>query len=483
MRRFLLLFLLGALCAAPLAWGSAFAINELGVRAEGMGGAFASIADDGSAIFFNPAGMAFQTKTTLEMGALVVVGLFRFFPSEEPPGTVTPPNGWSGSVKPHFIPVPSLYFVKPLSKRYTFGFGIFVPDGLSTNFTNFNDGDPENTKFPGRFAGTRSALQVYWFQPTLAYKLTENSSIAAGVALVHSHLFLEESILNPYGTGGSSGDTFGQALASTVFPGVNPTQAAASIARLLPEGRLRAAATANAPGFNLGYMLKFPSKKTSIGLAWRSAVVNHLSGKASFAFTNTGALTPFLPASATFSTLFPNQPITADFVTPGTYTAGISNRSFHNTLIAVDFEVQDFRRFKDLPVDFSDTVGTATPPEDRLVFDFHNSYITHVGMERAIGKNTDVRLGYVYDVSPVPDQSVSPLFPDASRNSLTVGATQRHGALEFNVFYQAMWFENRVTNVAANDDQFTNGDYKNFAHLFGLGLRVYPGELFGKGRQ
>jgi len=46
-----------------------------------------------------------------------------------------------------------------------------------------------------------------------------------------------------------------------------------------------------------------------------------------------------------------------------------------------------------------------------------------------------------------------------------------------------MWFENRVTNVAANDDQFTNGDYKNFAHLFGLGLRVYPGELFGKGRQ
>ena len=59
MRRFLPLFLLCALCGAPRAWGSAFAINELGVRAQGMAGAFASIADDGSAIFFNPAGMAF----------------------------------------------------------------------------------------------------------------------------------------------------------------------------------------------------------------------------------------------------------------------------------------------------------------------------------------------------------------------------------------------------------------------------------------
>jgi len=184
--------------------------------------------------------------------------------------------------------------VKPLSKRYTFGFGIFVPDGLSTNFTNFNDGDPENTKFPGRFAGTRSALQVYWFQPTLAYKLTENSSIAAGVALVHSHLFLEESILNPYGTGAPVAIPSARHWHPPSFRSQS-TQAAASIARLLPEGRLRAAATANAPGFNLGYMLKFPSKKTSIGLAWRSAVVNHLSGKASFAFTNTGALTPFLP--------------------------------------------------------------------------------------------------------------------------------------------------------------------------------------------
>jgi long-chain fatty acid transport protein len=478
MRRFLPLFLLCALCAAPRAWGSAFAINELGVRAQGMAGAFASIADDGSAIFYNPAGMAFQTNTTMEMDTLVVVGLFRFFPSESPPGVVTPPNGWSGSIKPHFIPVANLYFLKPINEKFTFGFGGFAPFGLSDNFTNFKDGDPQNTKFPGRYAGSRAALQQFWFQPTLSYRISENSSIAGGVALVHTHLFLEESILNP----NTDGDTFGLAFASTIFPGTNPAEAAASIARLLPEGRFRAAATSNAAGFNLGYMYKIPSKKISIGLAWRSAVVNHLSGKAAFAFTNTGAITPFLPAGTTFASLFPNQPIKGDFTTPGTYTAGISSRYFHNTLIAVDFEVQDFRRFKDLPVDFSDTAGTALPAVETLNFDFHNSYITHVGAERQVGQNMAVRMGYSYDVSPVPDQSVGPLFPDSNRNSITFGGTYRHGAAELSIFYQAMFFLERNVNVAANAGQYTNGSYRNFADLAGLGMRLYPGELFGKGK-
>jgi len=50
-------------------------------RAQGMGGAFTSIADDGSALYFNPAGIAFQKGLKLEMDMLAVVGLFRFTPS------------------------------------------------------------------------------------------------------------------------------------------------------------------------------------------------------------------------------------------------------------------------------------------------------------------------------------------------------------------------------------------------------------------
>jgi len=55
------LFLLSLIpVAADLGWGSAFSIAEQGAKAPGMGTAFTSIADDGSAFYYNPAGIAFQ---------------------------------------------------------------------------------------------------------------------------------------------------------------------------------------------------------------------------------------------------------------------------------------------------------------------------------------------------------------------------------------------------------------------------------------
>jgi long-chain fatty acid transport protein len=97
-------------------------------------------------------------------------------------------------------------------------------------------------------------------------------------------------------------------------------------------------------------------------------------------------------------------------------------------------------------------------------------------MEKPINDSMTVRLGYLYDKSPVPDQSVGPLFPDANRNSFTVGASKTRGDKEYTFFYEAMFFENRVTNVAANANQYTNGDYHSFAHLFGLSLRFNLGD-------
>jgi long-chain fatty acid transport protein len=467
----------GCLAAAPGAFPSAFAVNENGVRAEGMGGAFTSVADDASAIFFNPAGIVFQKGLQMEMDSLVVNGLFRYFPSAVPPGTDVPSNGYSGSVKPHFIPVASLYMTKSLSDRLAVGFGGFAPFGLAANFTNFNDGDPQNTKFVGRFAGTRAALQAYWFMPVVAYKITPNSAISVGAGLVHTHLFLEESFLNPY----DAPTDFGRSLARDAFPGVDPNLAWAAFARILPEGRLRAAATTNAPGFTAGYLYKNVQHKFNFGVSWRSPVVSHLNGKASFAFTNTGAITPFLPFGRTLATEFPNQAIKGLLTTPGNYQVGVSTSKFFNSVIAVDFQVQDFRRFQDLPINFSitqDSQGRAigTDPEKRLNFNFTNSYILHVGIEKHFGPKTALRLGYIFDHSPVPDKSVGPLFPDSSRNSLTVGMSRLRGNMEFSLFYQAMFFMDRVTNVAANNYQFTNGDYNNFANLAGAGMRLHLGK-------
>jgi hypothetical protein len=210
-----------------------------------MGNAFTGIADDGSALVYNPAGIAFQPGTHLTMDTSVVVGLFRFTPSATPPGQVVPPNGYSQNIKPKFIPLAFFYITHQISSKWTIGFATFTPFGLSANSTNFNDADPNLTKFVGRFAGTRVRLESYWFQPTVAYKINENLAISVAPAFVHTHLFLEESILNPLGY--DDGLKFGRTAAPTILPGLPVNQAAAIIARLLPEGRSRIAGTGNAP--------------------------------------------------------------------------------------------------------------------------------------------------------------------------------------------------------------------------------------------
>jgi long-chain fatty acid transport protein len=449
-----------------------------------MGTAFIATADDGSAIFYNPAGIAFQPGMHMQMDSTVIVGEFRFTPSSTPPGQVVPANGYSQSIKPHFIPLASLYATAQISKKMTVGFGAFTPFGLSANSTNFNDGDPNLTKFVGRFAGTRVRLESYWFQPTLAYKLKDNLAIAIGPAFVHTHLELEQSILNPLGQ--DDGLKFGRTAAPTVFPGVPVNQAALIIARLLPEGRSRIAGTANAPAISAGLLWKNDRTKTNIGLMYRSSVVSHLSGRASFAFGDQPYPLEQYVGPNFLPNAFPNQAITGSFATPATYGIGFSNSKFFKTNFSVDVRLQDYSKFKTVPLNFSineDTVGLTNiglPAEKILTFDFRESWDIAVGAERPLNDKTTVRVGYLFDGSPVPEKSVGPLFPDSTRQSFTLGGTRKVGEKELTFFYEAMKFMDRQTNVAANNYQWTNGDYHNFAHVAGLSLRFDVTGLIGK---
>jgi long-chain fatty acid transport protein len=284
-------------------------------------------------------------------------------------------------------------------------------------------------------------------------------------------LFYEQSILSPY----DDGKTFGREVAEQLFPGQNPAEAARSIARLLPEGRFRLAGTANSAGVNLGYLYRHPGTHTSIGLSYRSGTAHHLKGKASFAFTDDSAIAPFLPESQTIEDLFPTQDAAGLFQTPATYNIGIANTALPGTTLAMDVTFQDYHRFRALPINFTQTSGTATPPERKIEFDFRNSVVVMAGIEKRMGEDMAVRAGFVFDHTPVPDKSTGPLFPDSSRFSLTLGASKRKGNTEFSVFYQAMNMVARTTNVTENNNQFTNGLYDNFAHLAGVGLRMYIG--------
>src|ERR1051325_6097641 len=95
-------------------WASGCSSLELGSRAAGMGGAFTAVADDGSAIFYNPAGIAFQKGMRIEMDGFLVKGFFHFTPSSVPAGTVVPAEGYNGNVSPDFQILANMYMSRDI---------------------------------------------------------------------------------------------------------------------------------------------------------------------------------------------------------------------------------------------------------------------------------------------------------------------------------------------------------------------------------
>ena len=75
--RFPLLICLVVLSMTTAAFGSGFALFEAGAKAIAMGGAFAATADDPSAIFFNPAGIAQIRRGEILFGGTLINAGFR----------------------------------------------------------------------------------------------------------------------------------------------------------------------------------------------------------------------------------------------------------------------------------------------------------------------------------------------------------------------------------------------------------------------
>ena len=85
--------LIGIIVLSALVVGVMFAggyqLNEQDARAVGMGGAFVATASDPSAIYFNPAGLAFQS------GINVLGGINFIIPST----TYSPASGYSHAIR------------------------------------------------------------------------------------------------------------------------------------------------------------------------------------------------------------------------------------------------------------------------------------------------------------------------------------------------------------------------------------------------
>ena len=418
--RFILMMTLACLVSAS-AFAAGFSIFEQGAKASALGGAFAATADDGSAVFYNPAGLAQQRELSVLAGATFINFTNEFTGDPNDPFTA----GTEAKYNRHTFVPPNAYVTIPIGQNLTFGFGAFAAWGLRTDWA-----DP----WVGRFVSRDADLKTMSVEPALAWQSTNGKvAIGGGVEYRRARVILNQNIALPF---------------------LNPfTNRVTDIgnARLKSE-------YGDDTGFNVGILLK-PNPKFRFGASYRSGMDIDLEGTADFTQISTG----FPALDALVTPTFPHDDnITTTLPFPAIVAIGFAFKPTDRVDLEFDITHMTWSRFEALAVDFE-----AQPTRSFVrQQNWSDSSAYRLGANIKATDEWDVRLGAVYDENPQATERVGPLLPDSDRIGATFGVGYKHGPFVIDLAAFILHFQDRSTD-GRSAEQF-NGTYQTDATLWSV---------------
>jgi len=374
-----------------LSWGSGFSLFEVGNRAMGMAGAFTAVADDPSALFWNPAGMAFQT----DEGMQIMLGVILIQPEQVFTGmSPYPGDGYTVSQIDQTFP-PAHFFVGiPVNERLEVSFSLTSPFGLGTQW---------DAEYLGRFQSIKADLMVFDLGLSMAYQLSEKFAFGIGVDYMYTTIELSRHIgvINPY------------------------DQRLTDVA----EAELKSEGVNAAWAWNAGLLWKV-GNGFQVGALYRSDFTVSGDGKANFTQIPTG----YADLDGMLGTIFPFEesvPIEATIAFPDFWTVGLAWQNEKWTFSG-QYGVMGWSAFQELPIIFPEN------PEFSGVMreEFEDAAQWRVGMEWRAGKRWAFQLGYLEDETGQPIEAMSPLLADADRTSYSVGLSYYTNRFRLDLGYE-----------------------------------------------
>lgn len=419
-----------------------FQINEHGARAMAMAGAFTGLADDASAVYFNPAGITQLKGTHISAGTTLILPMAKF-------------NGISGdhSTNP-FVPASAeyelesqvftpfnFYLTQQLTDDLYIGLGVNNPYGLGTKWDD---------SWVGRYIALDTEVQTFCGNLVVAYKVSDQLSVSAGFAY-----------------------SFGKVKIIRNTPLANPATGAP-----MPDAQTKLEGDGTAMGFSAGLLYK-PTKNTSIGISVKSEMKYDFEGDA--ITTPATIAIPGLPIPYPL----PTGAIKASLTTPMNVTVGFAYTDDKTTYTG-DIQWIGWSSYDTLAVDFTEYHTTAIDPSTPLLRtaaarEYKNTYIFRAGFEHVMSDDFTLRGGLLYDLNPVPDRFVEPTLPDADRLGINIGCGYNlTDNLAVDVAYMFLYFMPReidetdimsghltVPGVVSYSVPFT-GKYNAMSHLLGV---------------
>jgi long-chain fatty acid transport protein len=450
-----------ALLGLPAAAGAqAFALNEIGSCALARGFATTSApCDDASSIYWNPGKMP-SARGWSAYGGAAIIALKGTFTQD------TTFREWESDV-PTTV-VPHFFVTYRGTGKTAYGFGVYVPYGLTSQWTD---------DFPGRFSAKKASLQTIYFQPNITYQVTENWSVGGGPVFGHSSVELIQAIdlSSQIASAGPPVVTFGQL----------------GIAKRTEFARATLKGSANAFGVAFGVHGKL-TPNWEMGARFLSQLsFNYDNADATFAQVLTGLVVPAAgiipgvaagtPIDALVAPQFTAGALVAQKVQtqirhPAQIQVGFGYTGIQNTTITADYSYVGFKSFNQLPVNFQ---GPA--PSRVLQEDYNNTSGLRLGAERRLTNGAALRAGWAVTAAAAPDETVTPLLPEQDRalgmlgagyplgKSFVVDATYAH---IFTPGRRGRLDERAPGSTAAAAIALNNGAYTLNANIFSLSLKA-----------
>lgn len=383
------------------AHASGFGIFTQDAAALGKGNAQIAHADNPSAIFFNPG-----LLTGLE-GTHIRVGTTLLFPERRFTSDL---DGSRYKTRSQTFFPSTFYFSHKTDQGVALGLGFFSPFGLGTDW---------GRTWEGRYLATRSEMQTYNINPSIAFQATDRLSIGGGFNLLFLNTTLERNI--PFAP--------------------------------LPDGRQKFDGDGDGVGFNIGVLIDLPGD-FSLGASYRSEISVDVDGDLTFRVPDP-ALDPF----------FPDTRASTSFDLPQIVHAAISYTGFKRTILEAGLRWEGWSSFKSLEL----RSPLLDIEEEK---NWKDTWAFNIGVEYQPSDMWILRAGYLYGQTPVPDKTFEPAIPDADAHLFTLGAGIRRGKFSFDLAYgyQLMEKRNKDNRVGEEFGLPANGRYESEIHMVGVSM-------------
>jgi long-chain fatty acid transport protein len=388
-------------------------LNGLGGRAVAMGGAFVALANDQSAIFWNPAGMAnFKTRYLGFYGVDLIPSASYLMQVPQQTGLLSLVDAKTKTK--HYLAGLGAYY-QPINDQLVVGIGVYTPSGLGAawdgnEFINLQDYEL------GLAAGQHSSAYLWesrigkiTISPAVSYKINDMVSVGAALNIDYGMFSLKR------------------------WAGAVPVAAN----KQLDLGQYEDSSHGWGIGATFGVLVK-ANDMLSFGATLRTPSKITFSGTTNISNID---LLGLVQQSDTEKTI----------TWPLWIAGGVAFRPREDLTLTADLQWTQWSKVDTIETTykephwslfFTQAGETITPMkwEDALQIRF--------GAEYMLYQNVAIRAGYYYDPAPAPDKTLNILLPSYNFNVITVGAGWDLGGLMIDVGAELLLGKQRTVDFA-----------------------------------